>query len=43
MLYMMSLEEDDKKQDSFLKMVTLLPEEKVLGIHIVSKYADEML
>ena len=33
----------DYKRKSLMKLITLLPDEKVLGVHIASKYADEML
>jgi len=42
MHYALSDTEEVKRHTHF-KLITLLPEERVIGLHIVSKYADEML
>lgn len=33
----------EKKEKTGMKLVCLLPEEKVLGVHIIGRGADEMI
>ncbi len=32
-----------KKEKTAMKLVCLLPEEKVIGVHVIGKGADEMM
>jgi glutathione reductase (NADPH) len=33
----------ERKQSTHVKLVTLLPDEKILGVHVIGRAADEMI
>merc|ERR1711967_168776 len=40
---MYAFNDDDKKVKTGLKLVLLLPEERVVGLHMIGPYSDEMI